>query len=110
LTSQGAEAKAVDLIRRRYQTELTLEELGRFAGISPRQLQRRFKAIFGIGPREFLIRTRVVAACKALEAGDHSLAEIALDCGFGDQSALTHHFRARVGVTPRRFRTLRTRK
>ena len=104
----GGVAKAVEFVRRRYQNEITLGELARQAGVSPRQLQRRFKAIFGIGPWEFLTKTRVLAACKALEAdGDRSVAEIAQDCGFSDQSAFSHHFRTHVGLTPRRFRVVR---
>jgi AraC-like DNA-binding protein len=107
----GSVAKAVDLIRRQYPTNITMVKLGHAAGLSPRQLERRFKAIFGIGPWEFLIKTRVLAACKALEAGgDRSMAEIGLNCGFGDQSAFTHHFHHHVGITPGRFRIVRARR
>jgi AraC-like DNA-binding protein len=104
----GAVAKAVDFIRQGYEKDVSLEDLARKTGISPRQLQRRFKAVFGIGPWEFLIKTRVLAACKALEGGgNRSLAEIALACGFCDQSAFAHHFHAHVGLTPTRFRAAR---
>jgi AraC-like DNA-binding protein len=104
----GDVAKAVDVIRREYQNDIALAELARHVGISPRHLRRRFRAVFGIGPREFLIKTRVLAACKALEAsGDRSLAEIGLACGFCDQSAFAHHFHAHVGLTPSRFRDAR---
>jgi AraC-like DNA-binding protein len=104
----GAVSKAVDFIRQHYAEDITLEELARQMGISPRQLQRRFKAVFGIGPWEFLIKTRLLAACKAMEApGDRSLAEIALACGFCDQSAFARHFHAHVGLTPSRFRAAR---
>jgi len=104
----GPVAKAVDFIRQEYQKDITLEDLARRTGISARQLQRRFKGVFGIGPWEFLIKTRVLAACKALEAGGgRSLAEIALTCGFCDQSAFAHHFHVHIGVTPSRFRALR---
>ena len=109
LPPQGGVAKAVDFVRRHYQNEITLSQLARLAGVSPRQLQRRFRAIFGIGPWDFVIKTRVLAACKTLETDrDRSVAEIAQDCGFGDQSAFCHHFRAHVGLTPRRFRVVRS--
>ncbi len=108
LAPLGEVAKAVNLIRQRYQDDVSVGELSRQAGISPRQFQRRFKAILGIGPWEFLIKTRVMAACRALETrSDLSLADIALACGFGDQSSFTRHFRVHVGVSPRRFRALR---
>lgn len=108
LPPSGYVAKAVDFIRQEYKKDLTLEELAHNAGISPRQLQRRFKAVFGIGPWEFLIKTRVLAACKALQTDSPPLlAEIALACGFCDQSAFTHHFHVHVGVTPSRFHAMR---
>jgi AraC-like DNA-binding protein len=104
----GPVAKAVEFIRQDYQKDITLGELARRTGISSRQLQRRFKSVFGIGPWQFLIKTRLLAACKALEAADaRSLAEIALACGFCDQSAFAHHFHAHLGLTPSRFRAAR---
>lgn len=108
LSPLGAVAKTVNFIRQDYKKDFALEDLARQAGISRRQLERRFKAVFGIGPWEFLLKTRVLAACKALQAGDErSLSEIALACGFYDQSAFAHHFHAHVGVTPSQFRVMR---
>jgi AraC-like DNA-binding protein len=59
---------------------------------------------FGIGPQEYLVKTRVLAAIRLLRGTDRGLAEIVLDCGFCDQSAFTSHFRRCVGMTPSRFR------
>jgi AraC family transcriptional regulator len=48
---------------------------------------------------------RIERAQQLLQAGaDVSLAEVAADGGFSDQSQFTHHFKGVVGVTPMQFR------
>lgn len=79
-------------------------DLARRAGLSARQLQRRFAELFGVGVKEFVLRARIQAAAKALRSTARPIAEIALDCGFYDQSAFTRQFRRRTGVTPERWR------
>jgi AraC-like DNA-binding protein len=97
-------ASQVDYIRAHYREPIRVEDLAEGAGVSVRQLERRFKAAFGIGPQEFIIKTRVLEACRALRETRASLAQIALDHGFCDQSALTEHFKQHIGQTPAEFR------
>jgi len=54
--------------------------------------------------KEFVLRARVQAAAELLRSTGRPIAEIALDCGFYDQSAFTRQFRKRTGVTPERWR------
>jgi AraC-like DNA-binding protein len=44
-----------------------------------------------------------------IRESDHSLAEIAVECGFGTQSRLTTTFRRRTGFTPAEYRRGRSR-
>ncbi|MCW0218059.1 MAG: AraC family transcriptional regulator [Prosthecobacter sp.] len=97
-------AQAVEVIRRDFAKPLLIDEVAVSCGQSLRQLQRRFQAAFGITPQEFLLKTRVLAAAKLLESTSRSVAEIAKDCGFTDQSAFTQHFRKRTGLTPTSYR------
>ncbi|MCI0745568.1 MAG: AraC family transcriptional regulator [Verrucomicrobia subdivision 3 bacterium] len=62
----GGISKAVDHIQNNYSRTIDINELARCACLSPRQVERRFKTAFGIGPHEFLVRTRILAACRAL--------------------------------------------
>jgi AraC-like DNA-binding protein len=97
-------SRAVDHIRRNHQHDITVEELARIASLSPRQLQRKFKESFGVGPQRFLIKTRLLAACRALRDTDLGMAAIAAASGFADQSGFDRHFRRLVGMTPTAFR------
>lgn len=104
LPSHPSVAKAVALIRDNYHRPLSVREVAERAGLSPRQLERTFASVLGVSPQTFLIKTRVRAAARLLRETDRALAEIALACGFCDQSGLTRSFRQHVGVTPSRFR------
>lgn len=95
---------AVDYIRGNLQEKISVEQLAKLCAMSPRQLHRKFRLAFGIGVQEFLARTRIQAASEALARTKRPIADIALDLGFCDQSALTHQFRQRTGSTPRQFR------
>jgi AraC-like DNA-binding protein len=94
----------VDYIRTHHQEKLTVEELAERAGLSPRQLHRKFRDVFGLSAQEFLVKTRIQAASDSLLHSDLSIAEIAADFGFCDQSAFTQLFRKHMGLTPRQFR------
>ncbi len=97
-------AKAVNHLRQHYAQNVSIDELARLSGLSERQLQRKFKDAFGVGPQQFLIKTRLLAACNALRETQRGMADIAYDCGFSDQSALARDFRRHMGMTPSQFR------
>lgn len=94
----------VDHIREHHHQRLTVEQLAARAQVSPRQLHRKFRDVFGLSVREFLVKTRVQAASDALLHSDRPIAQIAAEFGFCDQSAFTQLFRKHMGLTPRRFR------
>ncbi len=96
--------KVVEYIRERHKGRVSVTELAEIAGVSPRQLHRRFLEFFGMSVQEFLSKTRIQAASDALLNSDDSIVDIALQFGFCDQSAFTQQFKKHVGVTPFRFR------
>lgn len=70
------------------------------AGMSVRHFHDCFVALSGETPHRHLMRLRLARAASLLAANDATLADIALDVGFNDQSALTHAFRRHFGKTP----------
>lgn len=97
-------SRAVLRLRRDFDSRLTIESLAAECGLSLRALQRQFQRVFGLTPQEFLLKTRVAAACRALRTSARPLGQIADDCGFSDQSSFTQHFKRRLGVTPGAYR------
>ncbi len=94
----------VDYIRAHLNERLTVEDLSDHAGLSARQLHRKFREVFGLSAQEFLIKTRIQAASEAMLRCDATIAQIATDFGFCDQSAFTQLFRKHTGLTPLKFR------
>ncbi len=91
-------------IDERFAEPLTVPALAGRAGMSVSQFERRFRAVFQVSPRQYLIQTRVQKARKMLTETDDTLAKIAQDCGFYDHSHFTRHFAKVVGMTPKAYR------
>lgn len=87
---------------------IALDELAKVAGVSASHLNRVFKASTGETPHQYVLRQRVERARDALLHTDDSIADIALACGFADQSHLTRSLRRALGLTPRALRVERT--
>lgn len=63
---------------------------------------RTFRRSIGLSPYAYLTQIRVEAAKKLLNEGA-SIADVASDIGFTDQSHLTRHFKRITGVTPGQY-------
>lgn len=72
------------------------------AGISRFHLLRSFKQKYGLPPHAYQIGLRIGKAQRLLRRGLPA-AQVAVECGFTDQSHLTRHFKKTLGVTPGRF-------
>lgn len=101
--SARAARRAVELLESRFTEAITLDELAAAAGLGTRQFTRAFREETGQSPRQYLIRRRVEHAQWLIRQG-LPLADVALQCGFADQSQLTRAFSQRIGTTPGRFR------
>ena len=97
--------KVVELMRERLADSLGLEELADVAGLSPFHFARQFKTATGHPPHDYLIRLRVDRAQELIRQHRHewTLAAIANECGFADQSHMARHFKRVLGVSPGEF-------
>ena len=82
---------------------IALADLADVAHLSEFHFARLFKQTTGLPPHQFVIHQRVERAKRLIAAGRLSLAQVAAEVGFSDQSQLNRHFKRLVGVTPRRF-------
>jgi AraC-like DNA-binding protein len=102
-------AAAARHIQQHYDQRVQLADLARIAELSVSQIERYFHRIFYLTPRQMIIQTRLNAA-SALLAGDMSVTEIAVACGYHDHSAFTRQFKATIGITPSEYRMLQKNK
>jgi AraC family transcriptional regulator len=82
---------------------LTLATLARDAGVHPTHFARAFRAAYHCSLGEFVRRARIERACEQLGRGDVSLARVANELGFYDQSHFARTFKRAVGITPSQF-------
>lgn len=73
------------------------------AGLSPRQLQRRFMDAVGITPKLFARIVRFQGAFERWGEDPRSWARIAAECGYYDQAHLLRDFRQFAGDPPAAF-------
>ena len=103
-SERGALAPLLQQLRQRLAQPLTIAELARMAAMSERSFMRRFKQSTGATPADWLIQARVERARELLETTTASIDRIAGDTGFGSAITMRHHFRRKLGVSPRDYR------
>jgi transcriptional regulator GlxA family with amidase domain len=74
------------------------------AAMSPRTFARRFVQETGTTPQRWLTGQRVLFAQHMLEQTDETVDVVADRAGFGNATALRHHFRAWCATTPHSYR------
>jgi transcriptional regulator GlxA family with amidase domain len=83
---------------------LTVAQIARHAGHSPRSLHRHFVAQTGRTPLQWLLDQRVQEARRLLEETTLGVDEVAARAGFGSATALRTHLRRALGTTPSAYR------
>jgi AraC family transcriptional regulator len=102
---QGRLRRVVEYIEEHLESGLSLEQIARVARLSPYHFCRQFKAATGLPPHQYVIARRVERAKQLLREGEDnlSMALVAAEAGFSDQSQFSRHFKRLVGVTPGQF-------
>jgi AraC-like DNA-binding protein len=91
-------------MRDHYHAPITNRQLARLAHMSVRAFERKFHGSFHLTPQKYLRKLQMRMASRALVYTGKSLADVALGCGFSDQSHFTREFRRYFGRTPREYR------
>jgi AraC family transcriptional regulator len=97
-------ARAREVLHDRALDELTMASVARDVGVHPVYLARMFRRFFGCSPAEYVRRCRVERAAAMVRGSARPLSEIALACGFVDQSHLTRAFGRTFATSPGAYR------
>jgi AraC-like DNA-binding protein len=84
-----------------------IAELRERTGYSKTRLAGAFRDQIGVLPKTYARIVRYRRALALLDAGDGSLADVALEAGYYDQAHMTTEFRDLGGLTPREFLAVR---
>ncbi len=97
-------AKVIENIQRNYTEDVNLLQLANSAELTLPQLERRMRKVFKLTTSQFIRKTRIGAAARMLTKSNKAIIDIAMDCGYSDQSAFTRQFKATVGMAPGAYR------
>ena len=95
---------ALELLEDRYTEDLTVAAIARTVGVHPIHLARSFRRHLRCTAGEFARFRRLEKALELLARSALPLADVALSCGFADQSHLSRTFKACLGVSPGEYR------
>ncbi len=83
---------------------LSVDDLAERSHMSARHFARRFRAVTGTTPHQWLLSQRVLLASRLLETTDDSIELVAYRCGMGTAASLRTHFQRAVGTSPQAYR------
>ena len=96
--------RVIDYLRRNLDRQVKLEELANVACFSGFHFHRIFGAVTGETVNNFTNRLRLEKAARLLRYSEHSLTDIALECGFSSPATFSRAFRSGYDTAPSRFR------
>jgi AraC-like DNA-binding protein len=106
MRSVGKENQAVTLVREyiedTYTQNSSIKDLASLCNLSPFHLIRVFREYIGVPPHIYLKQVRIKRA-KALLAKGFSMAFVAHEAGFTDQSHFSKQFKQITGITPNKY-------
>lgn len=102
--SPRLENRAKEFLMSNMQSGVSLSEAAAICGLSIQHFSRSFKGSTGTSPYRWMLEQRVSQAKQMLLVVETPIGDIALACGFADQSHFTRTFSRIVGVSPGAWR------
>ena len=98
-----ATESTIRYIKENLTADLSLQTLAQRVGFSPNHFHNCFKASTGRTVREYVEDQRIKKAANLLVSTNHTLTEIAYECGFSSQSYFSFAFKRKMHQTPREY-------
>jgi len=84
--------------------EITLEAIATHLNMSQYYFCHLFKQSMGVSPYQYVLQQRINKAKQLLKQRQLAITDVALECGFANQTHFTKYFRKLTGFTPRAYR------
>ena len=96
--------RAKEILDANLDGRVTVQQMAKECGLSVAHFSRAFQVSTGMAPHRWQTRRRVEAAKSLLANEKLSLFEVAMTCGFADQSHFTRVFTREFGISPGAWR------
>ena len=93
-----------DTLAANLEGDVSIADLANDCGVSVSHFSRAFRQSTGLSPHQWLLKRRVDQAKSLLRDRTLSLSDVALSCGFADQSHFTRVFTRVAGISPGAWR------
>lgn len=100
----GSATKALHYLNLHFQENISVDFLARLCNMSRSGFFAAFRSLTGYTPIEYQQEKRLTLAVELLRNYDHSLTEIANECGFCDSNYLSKLFTRKFGISPGKMR------
>ncbi len=98
--------KLHELLNDRWTETVSLEDLAANLKVHPVTISKHFTKYFSCTLGEYMRKVKIDKSISLIKNSKLSLTEIALQCGFADQSHFTRNFKKLTGFLPKNFRNL----
>jgi AraC family transcriptional regulator len=97
-------AKALFVIERNHNRDLTLEEIASACGVTRYHLAHAFGQTTKLSVMQYTRGRRLTEAARSLALGATNILDLALESGYSSHEAFSRAFRSQFGVTPESVR------
>ncbi len=87
-----------------FREHVSIQQMAKMVKMSSTLFNRRFQELLHMTPSDYLLTLRVQTARRLLTGTNQSLAVVAANTGFCDQSHFCKRFREVAGITPLKYR------
>ena len=95
--------EVLQYISENYSNNINLDSLAHIAGMNPKYFCRYFRSMTERTPIDYLNYYRIECACELLSTKDVTIREVAISCGFNDESYFIKTFHKYKNITPKQF-------
>ena len=97
-------AKAVAIFNANLSDPVSVAEVASAVGVSTRQIERSFKKETGQSPSHYYRSMRMNAARQLVMYSKDTMAQIALQVGYGSTTSMAQHYKNAFGLSPQKDR------
>ena len=97
--------QAVNFINNNYMKAINLDDVAKYVHLNAAYFSSIFKKETEMGFSDYLNKVRIEESKVLLKNGQYSILEVAIMCGFDDQSYFSKVFKKIAGLTPKQYKS-----
>lgn len=95
---------AIKIIDYNFNNDITVAKIAKTLHLTPSHLTRKFRAVTGLSPKQYIINKRIEYAKELLAHTNATIFEIANSVGFSDQLYFSRIFKIKERISPSEYR------